>query len=88
MKIVFDNADFTESLSIGFKGQHQLPLIAVVKEYRTKDGEFIGATMPWSSSHLFYCLRPWFTTRFWKRQAARYRIWRAIGHHFLSNRRR
>lgn len=86
MKIVFDNTDFTESLSIGFKGQHQLPLITVVREYRTKDGEFIGATMPWSSSYLFRRARPWFTARFWLRQKSRLKIWRVTGHHFLWNR--
>lgn len=87
MKIVFDNADFTQSLDIGFKGKHQHPLITVVREYRDKDGEFIGANMVWSSSYPLRRVRAWFTVRFWKRQAARYRIWRATGHHFLSNRR-
>lgn len=47
MKIVFDNADFTDSLSIGFKGRHQSPWITVVKEYRESTGEFIGADMIW-----------------------------------------
>lgn len=85
MKIVFDNADFTQSMSIGFKGKHQMPLITVIREYRTRDGEFLGATMPWSSSYPFRRVRKLFTAAFWKRQAARYRIWRATGHHFLWN---
>jgi hypothetical protein len=35
---------------------------------------------------------PWWmaiwTLRFWRRQVARYKIWRATGHHFLWNRRK
>ena len=49
MKIVFDNTDFTESLSIGFKGRHQMPLVTIVKEYYDKDGNFLDATMLWST---------------------------------------
>lgn len=49
MQIVFNNDDFTESLIIGFKGKHQLPLLAVVKEYRDADGNLLGADMVWST---------------------------------------
>lgn len=50
MHINFDNVDFTETLSIGFKGRHQLPLITVIREYRDEDGTHLGADMLWSSS--------------------------------------
>lgn len=49
VKIVFDNLDFTESLSIGFKGRHQLSLVTIVKECRDQDGNFLDADMLWST---------------------------------------
>jgi hypothetical protein len=63
MKIVFDNADFTESLDIGFKGKHQLSFITVVKEYRDKEGNHIDAEMIWSTYDLTRPFRRLFKTR-------------------------
>lgn len=63
MKIVFENLDFSETLEIGFKGKHQLPLITIVRVYWDHDQEHmevIDAKMIWSSSSLWHKPRYYF----------------------------
>lgn len=59
MKIVFDNENFTQSLSIGFKGRHQSPLITVVREGRGPEGETLWAEMLWYFDPV-WAVRRWF----------------------------